>query len=291
MAGHNARIRSENRNTNDAVPMLGAGLAKPLDLRAKINETAKYKMKDLTKRSYRNKIREFTEFLRTDPASAAYCIVGVTKVPDDMYNDPTYYYYPGTKVPGQTEERFEYDLVYEGMDPDWLLHYLTVKKVKSDGKICGSRNLEKFKDAILWGAEIQKKHLPRKFYDAVENHLRAFKKEVRSLKQSGNNLVEDKASDPINFSLYTRLLDWCLEENNIMAWHWTQAQWSLMARSASIDPLHVKNFRLGPDSIIIKYDDSKTEAAATRLAEKNVFANPFDFRLCYWTGLGIWVSI
>ena len=64
-----------------------------------------------------------------------------------------------------------------------------------------------------------------------------------------------------------------------------------MARGASIDPLHFGNFSLGNDSIIIKYDDSKADKSAERLSKKNIYANPNEWRLCFWTGLCIWLSL
>ena len=47
-----------------------------------------------------------------------------------------------------------------------------------------------------------------------------------------------------------------------------------MARSASIDPLAYRNFWCGEDSIIVKYDDSKTDKAGECLLEKNICTNP-----------------
>ena len=64
-----------------------------------------------------------------------------------------------------------------------------------------------------------------------------------------------------------------------------------MARSANIGPLKLHNFKLGIDLIIVKFDDSKADKQAQRLALKNVYAHPFDFRLCYFTGLGIHVAL
>ena len=49
-----------------------------------------------------------------------------------------------------------------------------------------------------------------------------------------------------------------------------------MARCASIDPLHFSNFSLGVDSIVMKYNDSKADKNAERLAEKNIYAVPLD---------------
>ena len=77
-----------------------------------------------------------------------------------------------------------------------------------------------------------------------------------------------------------------------MVWHWTQCQWSLMACGSNIDPLTVHNFRLGTDSIICKYDDdSKCDKSAECLAMKNIYANPLDWNMCYWTGFGIYTAL
>ncbi len=64
-----------------------------------------------------------------------------------------------------------------------------------------------------------------------------------------------------------------------------------MARSASIDPLAFHHFNLGIDSIIGKYDDSKADKIGERLSEKNIYANPLNWHMCWWTGMAIYCSI
>ena len=64
-----------------------------------------------------------------------------------------------------------------------------------------------------------------------------------------------------------------------------------MARCASVDPLGFHTFSLGQDSIIVKYDDSKSDKEGERLSEKNVYANTEHYYLCFWTGLGIWCAL
>jgi hypothetical protein len=56
-------------------------------------------------------------------------------------------------------------------------------------------------------------------------------------------------------------------------------------------PLRLDNFRLGTDSIIGKYDESKADKAAERLSEKNLYSNPTNFKWCWWTGFGVWVAL
>ena len=64
-----------------------------------------------------------------------------------------------------------------------------------------------------------------------------------------------------------------------------------MARSVSIDSLPLRNFWIGNEAIIGKYDDSKADKAGERFSEKNLYANPHDWKMCFWTGLGIWCSL
>ena len=64
-----------------------------------------------------------------------------------------------------------------------------------------------------------------------------------------------------------------------------------MARCASVDPLGFHNFSLGADSLICKYDDSKADKDGEKLSEKNMYSNPENYLLCFWTGLGIWCAL
>ena len=64
-----------------------------------------------------------------------------------------------------------------------------------------------------------------------------------------------------------------------------------MARASNIDPLGFHNITLGPDTIIIKYDESKKDKAGEKLSEKNVYANPGNWKECFWTSLGIHIAL
>ena len=65
-----------------------------------------------------------------------------------------------------------------------------------------------------------------------------------------------------------------------------------MARSASIDCLGFHNFTVGSlDSIAIKYDETKADKAGEKLSSKNVYANPIDWTMCTWLGLGVYCCV
>lgn len=63
-----------------------------------------------------------------------------------------------------------------------------------------------------------------------------------------------------------------------------------MARSISIDHIGFTNMKRGTDSIIVKYDETKSDKTGERCTNKNVYANPTDPSICFFTALGIYCS-
>ena len=63
-----------------------------------------------------------------------------------------------------------------------------------------------------------------------------------------------------------------------------------MARSISIDHLGFTNMKRGTDSIIVKYDETKSDKAGERCKNKNVYAKPTDPSICFFIALGIYCS-
>ena len=54
-----------------------------------------------------------------------------------------------------------------------------------------------------------------------------------------------------------------------------------MARSISIDHIGFTNMKRGTDSIIVKYDETKSDKTGERCTNKNVYANPADPSICF----------
>ena len=131
--------------------------------------------------------------------------------------------------------------------------------------------------------------LPVSFHREIEDYLAGYKREVVKVKKLGN--TDETASDPISFELYRLFLRWSVEESNIFMWFWTLSQWSCMARCALIDPLSFHNFDVAQDSIKCKYDDSKADKEGEKLSVKNIYANPTNFKECWWTAMGIYCAL
>lgn len=278
------RIRPFERDADDSGIILGSGLEVPPDLRLKCNETFKLQMSNNCRRDYRQRLKRIILFWKEE--NPLYYEIGVKSVRHEDLTDETKYFFHGS---GRSKEGFTEDIIYAGLNVDYVLHFLASNKLRHDGKVKSFQDLRKYKDAILWGSETAGERLPMQFYTQIDLFLQAYKKEYQQAKKKG--MVEETSADPITETLYKLLLKWSLDGNNVFVWFWTIAQWNFMARSASIDPLAFHNFSNGSDSIIGKYDDSKADKSGERLSEKNIYANPLDWRMCFWTGFGVWCCL
>jgi hypothetical protein len=204
---------------------------------------------------------------------------GIQEVTENDLNDRTKFYL----------QRYKFDLKYSGISVDYVLHFLMQNDAKADGKLKSFQDIRKYRDAILWGSKVASEWMPQAFYEKTDIYLEAYKKKFIHEKKAGN--VNEYATDPIPMPAYAFLLKWSIETSNVFAWFWTISPWNFMARSASIDPLAFHHFNLGVDSIIGKYDDSKADKIGERLSEKHIYANPLNWHMCWWTGMGIYCSV
>ena len=271
------RILPHQRDTNDAVAILGENLDMGDDFQQNYNESLKHGLSDKNRRDYRCRIVRVCKYWKDH--CPEYYAIGVKKVTNRDLNDESKFYY----------KRYKYDFVYSGMNVKYLLLYMMSNQKKATGKFKSNQDMRKYKDAVLWGAMIARERLSTQFYEEMDKYLLSYKKQFIKAKKDGD--VDETAADPIPLTLYQEMLRWAIEENNIFVWHWTLQQWGCIARSASIDPLAFHNYRIGPDSIICKYDDSKADKTGEKLAEKNLYANPFEYTQCSWTGLGIYCAL
>ena len=270
------RIRLHERATNDVAPILGGNIpatAQDGALRAKVNATMAHGLSEGTKKNYCNRIKTIINYWKEH--FPAYYRVGVRQLTAAEIDADHLYYY------GKTE-----DLKYDGLNVNYFLYFLANYEEKDGGVLKGPDEMRKYRDAILWGSKTAKKALPSDFYKDADTYLAAYRKKIAGMKKEGGNVVDKRATDPIRFPVYCLLLRRAVEANNVFAWCWTLLQWNCMARSSSIDCLCLHNFSLGVDSIIIKYDETKADKSGEKLSEKNLFANPIDWRMCSWLALG-----
>jgi hypothetical protein len=272
------RVHAHQRPHDNAVPILGEGLSDiGEDFEDALHDTVRRGMNDNCRKDYRRRQLRIAEFW--EKSCPQYYEVGVREVAEDDLNDKTKFYF----------QKYKVDLKYSGINVDYVLHFLMQNDTKKDGKLKSFQDIRKYRDAILWGFKVADERMPQTFFEKTDIYLVAYKKKFIQEKKAGN--VDKYATDPIHVPVYKLLLKWSIEKNNMFAWFWTISQWNFMARSASIDPLAFHHFKLGVDSIIGKYDDSKADKIGERLSEKNIYANPFNWHMCWWTGMAVYCSI
>ena len=149
------------RDTNDTAPIVGADLAGPANLAERYNETARLAMSDACRRNYRQRIAKIIKFwLENDPE---YHSIGVVEVSEADLHDNTKYFFDG---------KYKQDLVYTGLNDQFLLHFLVSNKRKVDGKLKSVEDLRKYKDAVMWGAKEANELLPGSFYTMFDNYMK-----------------------------------------------------------------------------------------------------------------------
>ena len=272
------RILPHERDTNDAVPILGDNIEVADNYQQQHNETHANSMSNKNRKDCRARLVRIANYW--EEKCQDYYAVGVREVSEEEQHDAAKFFFAG---------HYKFDLVYAGLNYKFVLDFLMNTKCKKNGRLKSNQDVRKYKDAILWGATVAGERLPTKFYEEIDKCLASYKKLVVDAKKKGT--IDESSADPITVTLCQGILRWAIEANNIFVWFWTLAQWNCMARCASVDPLAFHNFKLGQDSIICKCDDQKADKSGDKLSEKNIYANPFEWTMCFWTGLGIYAAV
>jgi hypothetical protein len=194
----------------------------------------------------------------------------------------------------QKQERrsFQYknmhDLVYRGINIQYVKAFLAQKKKKENGNTCSFVHIPKYHNAIIFGTERVGVALTPSYLLEMKKFLASFLKEMKQTKVMGE-LDEDNAK-PIPWSLFVQICHWSLLSGNLFVWVFSVMQWwNYLGRSVSIDPLGFHNFCPGVDSIIIKYDSSKSDQEGQKVTPKNCYANPFDPRVSFHLAIACWL--
>ena len=272
-SNYSYRALPHERNTDNEAPVLGEDLEIP-EYEINKHKTVSKAMSEGCRKNYRCRIITMIKYLQEKRPE--YFEIGCKDVSQAEMTNPTLFYY----------NRYKKDFIYTGLNVKYIIDFLMATKLKENGKLKSFNDIRKYKDAILWGSRIAKQPLPSSFYREIEQYLRGYKIFLKDARKTG--LVDEESADPISMSLYYLILNWSMTSNNIFAWFWSLTQWTCMARGISIAPLGFHNFTLGQDSIICKYDDSKVDKEGDKLSEKNIYANPFDWKQCWWTALGLY---
>ena len=199
------RVLPHQRQTNDVVPIIGTGLEYGADhlLSTAVHETMSQGMSTNTRRNYRNRILRFIQYLKEHHNE--YYLLGVRQLTQEEIGDKGRYYFNHTE-----------DLVYTGLNVQFLICFLSSTDKRNDGKLKSCEDIRKYRDAILWGSKMAGDRLPSSFYDEIEIYLGAYKKKFAQAKKKGE--VEEYSTDPIPLPVYRWLLRRSISQNNVFAW-------------------------------------------------------------------------
>lgn len=279
--GHANRNNNENNNTETITATTTTTVQFDIlpEHVSEIALTVDHSEKKATRQDYRNRLQRMVDWcVVTYPDFAAYAICPIS---EEEKNESTKHFHKQTA-----------DFNYERLNSEIIRAYLsTIRKERADGtgKTRSFSHVRKFYDAILFGAREQGSVLTQKFHQEIELYLKSFKKESIVAKRCGE--TEENDSDPMPLPLYTAICTWFVLESDIYSWTFLVLMWNCMARGASIDPLGLHNIKLGTDSIIITYDDSKMDGTGERTHPKNCYANPTNPNICIFLALSIYFSL
>ena len=245
---------------------------------SRIANTAKHAVKESTRRDYRSRLCRMVDWcVKEYPEFAASHIRPIT---EEEKNDVTRNYFNQT-----------HDFIYNTLKPGIgiIKAFLTTIQTENQdgtGKTRSYSHIRKFHDAILFGAGEQRTILQREYHQEMRSYLHSFDKETTLAKRKGN--TEEIDADPLNFELYRKLCTWAVDSSDMFAWVYFVLLWNCMGRSASVDALGLHNLKLGVDSIVITYDDSKMDSTGKHVHPKNCYANPYEPQMSSFLVLAIW---
>ena len=194
--------------------------------------------------------------------------------------------------------RMEEDLIYDGLNPEFIKAFLGEKKVKcihcdSEGnevKILYSfDHLRVYLDSIKHGAKRAKVSFPCHYEMEMKRYTDSMKKENVNAKKKG--VVDEQEADPIELPLYCQICKHLVEKGDIFSWAFTMCQWNCMGRMKNVDDMYFNQISLSTDSLVLTFKDSKKDPKGEKVSPKNCYANPFDFHICICTTLGIFLCL
>lgn len=203
-------------------------------------------------RRHCNRLQEIVDFLKTHYKD--YYEEGVIALTDEQMHDKKRYH------------TMKEDLVYDGLNPEFIKAFLGEKKVKctrmdaegNEVKVLYSfDHLRMYLDSIKHGAERAKVSLPSHYIAEMNRYVKSMKKENTDAKKQG--VVDEQEADPIEFPLYRQICKYAIEKGDIFTWAFTVCQWNCMGRMQNVDDLHFNQISLSVDSMVLTFKDSKKD--------------------------------
>ena len=270
-----------NRRRRDTRPSNSSGVEAPdVVLRdidnAQISQTKAFHRKVKTMKDHRNRIQHVCNFIHEKYPQYSATMVRRLNIVDY----------------GNSEKNFftsTHDIEYASLSADIVLAFMGTKKNKGDGKIMSHVHIRKYHDALMFGAKEARVGFSEQYYMTVDGFLDNYRKEYADAKKHGN--VDEEEADPISFNLFEMVCFWFLCSGNIFAWFFMMCCWNFMARTINVDGIGFRHITKGTDSIKVKYFGTKADQEGKNCTHKNIYANPFNPKVCFVTGMGVYFAL
>ena len=141
-------------------------------------------------------------------------------------------------------------------------------------------------DALVYGQKLDGGRFNPALSNAKEGIMKSLK--VTTAEAKGQNQLDEQEADPIPLPLLRFMCKCAIVSGNAFLWVMALLQWNCMARSQNIDDMTFGMFSMGIDSIILQYNQTKTNKKGEKCSPKNCYANPFDVVICLFTALAIY---
>jgi hypothetical protein len=170
--------------------ILGANLELDAGLKEAVLEPEDMAKKRKTMIEHRNCIKHLYEFwIEKCPE---YVALGTVELTEEQKQDRRSCHYKNT-----------HDLVYEGMNIEYVKAFLGQTKKKESGKTCSFVNIRKYHDAILFGAEKAGVALAPSYQLEMKKSLASFKKGKKQAKVMGD--LNEENAQPIPWALFVQI--------------------------------------------------------------------------------------
>ena len=142
-------------------------------------------------------------------------------------------------------------------------------------------------DALKYGKQLDKGCWNTDFKFSIKERIKGLRVKVQEAKSRGQ--VQESEADAIPFSLLECMCQYAIQTGTALMWAMSLLQWNCMSRSQNIDNLKFSNFSIAFDAIVIRFDQTKMDKTGQKTTPKHCYANPFNFPVCLFTALGVYL--
>ena len=183
-------IHVHQRDTDDITNKLGSDIDLPDDLATKYIATSKMAMTLNCRRNYGQRIARIIKFWKEHDKD--YYAVGVEKVTEEDLHDQSKYYFDGW---------FKYDIIYSGLNEQFVLHYLVSNKLKENGKFKSVGDLRTIDEKTCESGYMTHDRLKEMLDTFQKNSVDAINKRLNELREELKFLTATETNEECNVEL------------------------------------------------------------------------------------------